>query len=392
MFTNVWYVAERSANVAAEPVKVRMLGCDFVLFRDTKGQVACLSNVCPHRGANLAGGRCRDDGTLACPYHGWRFNRDGQCVRIPSQTDPDAVMLQLAKVDSYPVREQNGLIWVFLGDEPEAASPPLDIPEVGNAAYRQIDFNEVWNCNYERAVEIDLDYVHSHFVHGAWGEEHRARPPDHVVEDFSEHGFASHLIARSQPNRGIWRFLRKEGKGVPSYLKFKLPGFCRRVQVFIGGEGSPMHFVFYHFATPINAEQVQNRLLFFRSFLKHPFFDKTNIKRNERAIREDRKICEEIFPKAPAAARDWEIQTEHDHLVGAFHRILGFMRAKGWQIDTAAMDEMAKANKPLMIPSPARRQNSAEWAFPTVPRIAPHQTMQAKAAELGLRRWEARGQ
>ncbi|MSO96679.1 MAG: aromatic ring-hydroxylating dioxygenase subunit alpha [Rhodospirillaceae bacterium] len=380
MFTNVWYVAERSASLSAEPIKVRMLGCDFVLFRDKTGKAACLSNVCPHRGANLAGGKCRDDGSVACPYHGWRFNRDGQCVRIPSQTQPDKIELPQAKVDAYPVIEKNGLIWVFLGDEPEQAAPPFDIPEVGDSKYRQIDVNEVWNCSYERAVEIDLDYVHSHFVHGAFGEEHRARPPDHVVEDFSEHGFATHLIAKSQPNRGLWRLLRKEGKGVPSYLKFKLPGFCRRVQVFIGGEGSKMHFAFYHFATPIDDEHVQNRLLFFRAFMTHPFFDKTNIKRNEQAIREDRKICEEIYPKSPTVARDWEVQTEHDHLVGAFHRILRGMREKGWQIDAKARREMAADNKPLLIPSPARRKTPAGWAFPAVPRIAA-KAVRAQAAE-----------
>jgi phenylpropionate dioxygenase-like ring-hydroxylating dioxygenase large terminal subunit len=381
MFTNVWYIAERSANLMHAPLKVRMLGCDFVLFRDRDGKAACLSNVCPHRGANLAGGRCRNDGTVACPYHGWRFDREGRCVRIPSQQQPGNVA-GAARVDAYPVREQDGLIWVFLGDEPENAAPPFDIPEVGNPAYRQLDFTEAWNCSYERAVEIDLDYVHSHFVHGAWGEEHRARPPDHVVEDFSDQGFASHLIARSQPNRGLWRFLRKQGKGVPSYLKFQLPGFCRRVQVFIGGEGSPMHFVFYHFATPIDAETVQNRLLFFRGFLKHPIFDATNIKRNARAIREDRKICEEIYPKTPTVARDWEVRTEHDHLVGAFHRILGLMRAKGWQIDLVAAQAMAKDNRPLMIPSPARRTDPQGWVFPAVPRIPASATAaQARAAE-----------
>lgn len=380
MFTNVWYVAERSANLGADPVKVRMLGCDFVLFRDRDGKPACLSNVCPHRGANLAGGKCRDDGTVACPYHGWRFDRSGTCVRIPAQVEPQNIASP-AKVDAYPVLEQNGLIWVFLGDEPDLATPPFEIPEVGDNRYRQMNFNETWNCSFERAVEIDLDYVHSHFVHGAWGEEHRARPPAHVVENYSEHGFGSHLIAKSQPSRGIWRLLRREGKGVPSYLNFKLPGFCRRVQVFIGGEGSKMHFVFYHFATPIDDEHVHNRLLFFRGFLTHPFFDKSNIKRNERAIREDRKICEEISPKAPAVDRNWEVQTEHDHLIGAFHSILRTMRDKGWQIDAKAAQDLARDNKPLMIPSPARRKTPTGWGFPEVPRIAPRAVVQSRAAE-----------
>lgn len=380
MFINVWYVAERAAHLkAGAPLQVRMLGRDFVLFRDRDGRAACLANVCPHRGANLAAGKCRDDGTVACPYHGWRFDRDGHCTRIPSEADPTKVPVS-AKVDAYPTIEKDGLIWVFLGDQPDAAPPPFDIPEAGNSAYRQLDFNEVWNCSYHRAVEIDLDYAHSHFVHGAWGEEHRARPPHHVVEDWTEHGFASHLIARSQPNRGLWRFLRKEGKGVPSYLKFKLPGFCRRVQVFIGGEGSPMHFVFYHFATPIDAEHVQNRLLFFRGFLKHRFFDATNIKRNHRAIEEDRRICEGISPPAAARSRDWEIMAEHDHLVGAYHRILAVMRDKGWQIDIQRMKDVEAQGLHPSIPSPARRASPSGWVHPEAPRLAARGSI-ASAAE-----------
>ena len=367
MFINVWYVAERSRNLApGRPLKVRMLGRDFVLFRDHTGQASCLSNVCPHRGASLADGRCRDDGTIACPYHGWRFDRAGACTRVPSAADP-AQVGAAAKIDAYPVEEKNGLIWVFLGDQPDAAPPPFDIPEVGSADYRQIDFDETWACSYHRAVEIDLDYVHSHFVHGAWGEEFRARPPDHVVEDWSPSGFGSHLIARSQPNRGLWRLLRKEGKGVPSYLKFKLPGFCRRVQVFIGGEGSKMHVVFYHFSTPIDAGRVQNRLLFFRGFLKHPFFDATNIKRNRRAVEEDRRICEAIVPKAAAASRDWEVQAEHDHLVGAYHRILAAMQSKGWQVDQVKLAAAEAAGLAPVIPSPGRRAAPEGWVYPEVP-------------------------
>ena len=195
MFTNVWYVAERSANVTTTPRKVRMLGRDFVLFRDAQGKAACLADICSHRGASLSGGRCRGDGTVSCPYHGWRFNRDGQCTMIPSQADPTDVP-SMAKVDSYPTVERYGLIWTFLGDEPEAAVPIFDMPEFEDPTYRLITHDEVWNCNYHRMVEIDLDYVHSHFVHGAWGEEARARPPHHVVEDLSESGFASHIVAQ----------------------------------------------------------------------------------------------------------------------------------------------------------------------------------------------------
>ena len=57
MYINFWYPAEWSKDLQDEPVKVRMLGQDFVLFRDSQGNAHCLSNTCIHRGASLAGGR-----------------------------------------------------------------------------------------------------------------------------------------------------------------------------------------------------------------------------------------------------------------------------------------------------------------------------------------------
>ena len=49
------------------PVKaVKVLGQDFVVFRDEQGRYGLLDRDCPHRGADLAFGR-REDGGLRCP-------------------------------------------------------------------------------------------------------------------------------------------------------------------------------------------------------------------------------------------------------------------------------------------------------------------------------------
>jgi phenylpropionate dioxygenase-like ring-hydroxylating dioxygenase large terminal subunit len=53
MYTNVWYVAARSSELKNKPLHVKMLGTDFVLFRDQEGKPACLRNAGPHRGASL---------------------------------------------------------------------------------------------------------------------------------------------------------------------------------------------------------------------------------------------------------------------------------------------------------------------------------------------------
>ena len=132
LYKNNWYVAEHSARLTDKPLRVRMLGCNFVLFRDAKGAAHCLSDVCIHRGASLASGQCHpEDGSVSCPFHGWRFRGDGKCVRIPSLGPGNYDKAPpRGRVDSYPVEERYGLIHVFLGDLPEAERPPvMPVPE-----------------------------------------------------------------------------------------------------------------------------------------------------------------------------------------------------------------------------------------------------------------------
>ena len=134
MYINFWYAAERSENVTDKPVKVRMLGQDLVLFRDAEGKARCLANTCVHRGGSLGGGKLRN-GRVECPYHGWQFEGDGRCARIPS-LGLDASIPARARVDSYPVEERYGLVFAFLGDLPEDERPGiLEVKEWGQPGW-----------------------------------------------------------------------------------------------------------------------------------------------------------------------------------------------------------------------------------------------------------------
>ena len=118
MFINFWYPAEQASALGQKPVRVRMLGQNFVLFRDSAGVAHCLSNVCLHRCGSLGDGWVRND-RVVCPYHGWEFNGSGQCERIPSLGPVQPAITTRARVDAYPVQEKYGLVFVFLGDPPE---------------------------------------------------------------------------------------------------------------------------------------------------------------------------------------------------------------------------------------------------------------------------------
>jgi phenylpropionate dioxygenase-like ring-hydroxylating dioxygenase large terminal subunit len=383
MYINVWYVAARSADVAARPHHVRMLGRDFVLFRDHDGQVHCLSDVCIHRGASLSQGRCRPDGTLACPFHGWRFNSHGRCTEIPSE-GPGAAVPSGAKVDSYPTAERHGLIWTFLGDEPEQAMAIFDMPEHKDPRWRAVTYDEVWNANYLWAKMANLDHVHLPIVHGtSFGGDNPVRPPDHRVE-MLPNGFRTEIRPRPPRPRGEWGKLREGERQITSRLTFYVPGFTLRGDVEIGGTGSGIRFVFYEASTPVDAHRTMMRWIFFRNFMLEPDKDADHLQRNLKNVHEDKAIAEAMMPKRPPTVpgeRQIYVDRE-DRLMQACWLLMRQMRERGWELDHERLAALSTAQDVgyRVIPSPGRRMNPQGWVHDVVPRVPAARAVTSSAA------------
>ena len=105
------------------PLRSRILGEDLVAFRDTNGDVGLLDNHCPHRRASLFFGRNEECG-LRCVYHGWKFDKDGNCVDMPSEP-AESNFKDKVRIKSYPVKEGGGLIWAYMG--PPQLEPPMPL-------------------------------------------------------------------------------------------------------------------------------------------------------------------------------------------------------------------------------------------------------------------------
>src|ERR671914_3033999 len=97
-----WIPAAFSHQIAepdSPPIRVRLLGENLVMFRDTQGRIGLLDERCPHRTASLFFGR-NEEGGLRCVYHGIKFDVHGNCVDLPGQ--PRAAELQKTmKVKAY---------------------------------------------------------------------------------------------------------------------------------------------------------------------------------------------------------------------------------------------------------------------------------------------------
>ena len=144
------------------PVRVRLLGEDFVAFRDSEGRVGLVDAYCAHRRAPLFFGRNEECG-LRCVYHGWKFDRDGNCTDMPSEP-ADTPMKAEVKLLAYPTAERGGVVWAYLG--PRAEMPPApDYEWVRAPATHRHVSKTLEACNFLQALEGGLDTAHSSFVH-----------------------------------------------------------------------------------------------------------------------------------------------------------------------------------------------------------------------------------
>jgi len=158
---NDWHPVARSQDVQAGALlPVHLLEEDLVLWRSSDQLHAC-RDLCAHRGTRLSSGQVTD-GTLICPYHGWAYNGEGQCVHIPAH--PGQTIPKRAQVKTYHVQERYNLIWVALG-EPAQDVPAF--PEWDDPTYRKLlcgPYGAFDLCGL-RAIENFLDVAHFPFIH-----------------------------------------------------------------------------------------------------------------------------------------------------------------------------------------------------------------------------------
>ena len=161
---NQWYAICPSEMVPAGGIhKVRRLGMDWVLFRESNGKLRMLEDRCPHRGAPLSLGQHLGN-KLACAYHGVQVDGEGTVVSVPGLPGCNLEGKQL--VPSPPVREVAGAILAYIGDEQHPEPAPLDLPDplVDEEISSFLCYAE-WDTPWRFAMENLLDPMHGAFLH-----------------------------------------------------------------------------------------------------------------------------------------------------------------------------------------------------------------------------------
>ena len=170
-----WQPVALSSDATGTPMKVRILGEDLILFRNGQGVAGLLYERCAHRGTSLYYGKCEEDG-IRCCYHGWKFANDGVCLDQPCEPPRPGIPIRVRQ-PWYPVQEQYGLVWAYMGPpERKPLLPRYDIFEdLGEGEY--VTANDLGRstggigkrfiapCNYLQHLENVLDPAHVQILH-----------------------------------------------------------------------------------------------------------------------------------------------------------------------------------------------------------------------------------
>ncbi len=163
-YPNGWFrIAYSSDLKVGDVMPIACFDREHVLFRGEDGRARVLDAHCPHLGAHLGYGGQVKGNDIACPFHDWSFDGDGQCTDIPycSKIPKRAVL------PAHLVREQNGLI--FIHHDLEERAPTYDFPEVPEVTDKRwsdfVKFHWRVRVHIQEVAENALDLPHFEKVH-----------------------------------------------------------------------------------------------------------------------------------------------------------------------------------------------------------------------------------
>lgn len=163
-----WYAMAYSKDLAPKDVKpLFFFDQHLVLFRTENGDAQLLEPYCPHLGAHIGHGGKVVGESIACPFHAWQFNINGEVTSIPYANSMPKRATQGPCLHSFPMQERNQMIWAWY--HPQKAQPSFDIedvPEFSDPNWSELDTYE-WeiNTNLQESGENAVDIAHFVYVH-----------------------------------------------------------------------------------------------------------------------------------------------------------------------------------------------------------------------------------
>jgi phenylpropionate dioxygenase-like ring-hydroxylating dioxygenase large terminal subunit len=163
MIPNQWYAILESNEIRkGRIIGVTRMGEKMVAWRNIHGELSVLADKCPHRGVALSVGKLIGD-CIQCPFHGFQYDTSGNCKLVPAN-GKNAEPPKALHVRNYPVREENGFVYIWWGEQ-RNEYPPVPWFESIPDTMVYTTLKDHWANHYSRAIENQLDVVHLPFVH-----------------------------------------------------------------------------------------------------------------------------------------------------------------------------------------------------------------------------------
>jgi phenylpropionate dioxygenase-like ring-hydroxylating dioxygenase large terminal subunit len=227
---DLWYFAALSAEVKPGSLKrYEILGQPVLIGRERGGRAFALRDICPHRAAPLSAGRLAKgpDGAEAveCCYHGWLFRtQGGGCSLIPSLTAGQDLDASRIGVRAYPLRESQGMVFVYMAEDARFAGEPYTAPPVFPGVVGggpKVVLRQDFESHIDHAVVGLMDPAHGPYVHQQWWW--RSAKSQHEKQKAFEPRELGFAMVRHAPSKNS-RAYRLLGGAPATEIVFALPG------------------------------------------------------------------------------------------------------------------------------------------------------------------------
>lgn len=296
---NQWWMAAYGKEVGREILGRTILGERVILYRTEAGEPVALAGICPHRAFPLQDGALVGD-AVQCRYHGFKYDKVGACVLMPSQ---DKVPAGIG-IRKYPVVERGPAVWIWTGD-PELASTDL-LPDLASIGFD----NPEWRVETRAPTELEarytllidnlIDLSHITFIHHDTipGGDAVVNLPCKIEE--TESSINVKRIGRSMPSNPLVKFYFPEHEGPLDQCfdaEYFGPCLTRTGGAFYkpGTDIEVGTMNFLHLITPITPTSVRYHIMFARNFsLNRPEFGPYTLNAGSRIQPQDIAVLEKI--------------------------------------------------------------------------------------------------
>lgn len=215
-----WYVVCTSAQLRGrKPLATTLYGVPIVVFRTDEG-VGALLDRCPHRNVPLSEGRV-EGALLRCGYHGWAFDRQGECRQIPTScSEPGG---KARAVQRFAAREQDGVIWVYATPDAEPVREPYVFRFARLPGYHSGCETFEVEGTVHAVAENALDVPHTAFLHGGLFRKSGGGNSIEVVVRRWHDRTEAQYIGEPRPPGLVGRLLAPQGGVVTHFDRFVLP-------------------------------------------------------------------------------------------------------------------------------------------------------------------------